>query len=90
MRNILWASEPMKMFDTIENGQVKGLNEEAFKTMTKLFMLKPVDRGIDLRPYLPDEESPVKKSLYINFKGEEPLPVKKIGRWEYTRNPVYF
>lgn len=90
LRNILWSSDAMPMFEAVENGQIKGLNDETFKTILKFLTLKTKDRGVDLRPYLPEEESPLNKSLYINFKGQEPLPVTKIGRWQYPRNSVYF
>ena len=89
-QNICWAGEPMTLFDVVENGEVKGFNDEAFKQMLRMFLMKPVDPGVDLRPYLPDEQSPSRITRHINHLGEEPIERKKIGRFQYPRNAVYF
>jgi len=90
MRNILWATDTAKLFDSVEGGQVKGFNDDVLRQILKFFTLKPVNRGIDLRPYLADEESPVSQDRLINLKGEEPIERPPIGRWQYPRNAVYF
>ena len=90
LRNIMWASPRFSLFDVIEDGKVKGLNEEVLKYLVKFILLEPQDRGVNLRPYLPEEESPAVKDRYINDKGTEHLPYHKIGRYEYPRNAVYY
>ena len=67
-----------------------GLNDEVFKQLIKMLILQPVDRGVDLRPYLPEETAPKHKHVYINKLGDPPLDIPKIGRWQYPRNAVYF
>ncbi|GAB1865499.1 28s ribosomal protein mitochondrial-like protein [Camponotus japonicus] len=52
-RNICWITEPIKLFDKIENEKVHGLNEEVLKTLIKFYTNMPEERiGIDLKPYL--------------------------------------
>jgi small subunit ribosomal protein S30 len=69
-RNILWTSPEMQLFETIEGDNVLGFNDEALKTLIKIFKNTPVDRGIDLRPYLSKDYEPLKAVPYMNFKGE--------------------
>ena len=90
LRNIVWMTERMPLYDTIEDGHVKGFNDDTLQCILRCFLLQPVDRGVDLRPYLPKDPSPVNKKLYINHVGDEPLEHPKIGRWQYPRNAVYF
>ena len=73
-----------------QGGEVKGFNDEALQQIIKFFVLKPADRGIDLRPYLTDEEAPVNRGRLINHKGDNIIEQPPIGRWQYPRNPVYF
>ncbi len=80
----------MKLFEAIENGEVKGFDDEVLKLMIQFVSRAPMDRGIDLRPYLPHEEAPSKKEQFINLKGEEPLPMKIPDRFEFPRNSQYF
>lgn len=89
-RNILWLSEPMSLFSHFEDGVVHGLNEAVIVRLLSCLLVKPVTPEHDLRPYLPDEASPARQTYSINFKGEEPFEVPKIGRYEYPRNAVYF
>ncbi|KAG5339332.1 RT30 protein, partial [Acromyrmex charruanus] len=52
-RNICWITEPIKLFDKIENDKVHGLNEEVLKTLIKFYMNIPEERvGVNLKPYL--------------------------------------
>lgn len=52
-RNICWVTEPIKLFDKIENEKVHGLNEEVLKTLIKFYTNIPEERiGVDLKPYL--------------------------------------
>ncbi|XP_077275480.1 mitochondrial ribosomal protein S30 isoform X2 [Temnothorax americanus] len=52
-RNICWVTEPIKLFDKIEDEKVHGLNEEVLKTLIKFYMNVPEERtGVDLKPYL--------------------------------------
>lgn len=80
----------MKLYETIENGEVKGFDDEVLKLLVQFVSLAPVDRGIDLRPYLPDEMAPSKKEKFINLKDEEPLPFRKPLRWEFPKNSMYY
>ncbi|XP_011694126.1 PREDICTED: 28S ribosomal protein S30, mitochondrial [Wasmannia auropunctata] len=52
-RNICWVTEPMKLFDKIEDEKVHGLNEEVLKNLIKFYMNVPEERvGVNLKPYL--------------------------------------
>lgn len=86
----MWASPRMKLYETIEDGRVKGLNEDVLTRLVQCLVLEPQDKGVDLRPYLPDEPAPVLTKKLINYIGEEPIPQHKIGRYEYPKNAVYF
>ena len=86
-RNVLWASEAIPLFE----GDSRRPNADAFKLLLRALLVRPaVRQDIDMRPYLPHEEAPVKRTLYINRKGEDPFPSEKIGRFQYPRNAVYF
>jgi len=89
---VVWASPPVNLYETAEpGGHLKGLNADAFKLLIKSMTLKPagVGEGVDLRPYV-DEVTKTDVKQYINNKGEEVLPAKVIGRFEYPANTVYF
>ena len=59
----------------LKNGQLRGFNDDVLKLLLKFVVMEPRDRGIDLRPYLPQELPPSnRKETYINLKGEEPFP----------------
>ncbi|XP_014480417.1 PREDICTED: 28S ribosomal protein S30, mitochondrial [Dinoponera quadriceps] len=52
-RNICWVTEPMKLFDKIEDEKIHGLNEEVLKNLIKFYANVPEERvGVDLKPYL--------------------------------------
>lgn len=89
LRNIMWSTGFDKLYDTIENGQVKGFNDTVCKNLLKFMMLEPADRGVDLRPYLPEHPTPVNKKAYINNKGDDPFEYHKFGRWELRKNAIY-
>ena len=90
LRNLLWTTDNLRLYDAVEGGEVKGFNDEVLKNLLRFVLLQPRDRGVDLRPYLLEEDAPVNKKLFINHKGDEPLPYEKIGRFQYPVNAVYF
>lgn len=52
-RNLCWASEKLRLFDTIEDGQVKGINEDVYRLLLKFLLNAPIlKEGLDLKPYL--------------------------------------
>ncbi|GFY58628.1 39S ribosomal protein S30, mitochondrial [Trichonephila inaurata madagascariensis] len=52
-RNLCWASEKLRLFDTIEEGQVKGINEDVYRLLLKFLLNAPIlKEGLDLKPYL--------------------------------------
>jgi len=56
-RNICWITEPIKLFDKIENEKVHGFNEEVLKNLIKFYVNTAEERkGIDLKPYLGKSE----------------------------------
>ncbi|XP_029668999.1 39S ribosomal protein S30, mitochondrial [Formica exsecta] len=66
-RNLCWITNPIKLFDKIENEKVYGLNEEVLKTLIKFYTNIPEERiGVDLKPYLGQSIK-----LIANIKGGE-------------------
>ncbi|XP_032687299.1 39S ribosomal protein S30, mitochondrial [Odontomachus brunneus] len=52
-RNICWVTEPMKLFDKIEDEKIHGLNEEVLKNLIRFYVNVPEERiGVDMKPYL--------------------------------------
>jgi len=87
LRNVLWASEPMPLY----NPDTQSFSEDVLKLLLRCVLLRPsVRHGVKMRPYLPDEEAPVRQTEFLNNKGEEYLPYVKIGRFQYPKNAVYF
>nr|CAH7747177.1 unnamed protein product [Callosobruchus chinensis] len=56
-RNICWASDGMKLFESVDGEKVVGYNEEVLKTLLKFYVNAPQERlGVNLTPYLSSEE----------------------------------
>ncbi|XP_015118168.1 39S ribosomal protein S30, mitochondrial [Diachasma alloeum] len=56
-RNILWMTEPMKLYETIENGKLVGVNDDVLKTLIKFYANAPEERkGVAMQPYLGEDE----------------------------------
>ncbi|XP_046399842.1 39S ribosomal protein S30, mitochondrial [Ischnura elegans] len=53
-RNLCWGTPAMKLYDKIEDGKVEGLNEEVLRKLLKIFLNKPSERDVELKPYLSD------------------------------------
>ncbi|KAK0181570.1 hypothetical protein PV327_003843 [Microctonus hyperodae] len=57
-KNICWITEPLKLFEKIEDGKLIGFNDEVLKNLIKFYVNTPQERvGVELRPYL-DSEAP--------------------------------
>ena len=62
----------MKLFDIIEDNQVKGFNDEVLKTIVNMYLLKPHHRDNNQEPTLPvDDSKLIKQNEYIKQKPEE-------------------
>ncbi|XP_046576659.1 39S ribosomal protein S30, mitochondrial-like [Haliotis rubra] len=69
LRNICWHTPEMKLYESVEAGEVKGFNDNVLKHIVKFLMLKPGRPGVDLRPTLPaGEPAPREATKYINDK----------------------
>ena len=52
-RNILWMSEPMQLFDEIEENKIHGLNTKVLEHLVKFYANAPRQReGVNMKPYL--------------------------------------
>lgn len=72
LRNICYIQDSLPMYDTIENGQVKGFNDDTFKALMKCFILKPADRGYEMKPTISSDSSDLKRlDRYISDPIEE-------------------
>lgn len=54
--NICFGTNPLKLYETIENGKVLGLNEEVLKMLVQFYLNTPEKRDHELKPYLGKEE----------------------------------
>lgn len=57
--NICFGTKPLKLYEGIENGKVKGLNEDVLKILVQFYMNTPVKRDYEMKPYLGTEEKVV-------------------------------
>ncbi|XP_063990805.1 large ribosomal subunit protein mL65 [Diachasmimorpha longicaudata] len=56
-RNILWMTEPMKLYEKIEDGKLVGVNDDVLKTLIKFYANAPEEReGVVMKPYLGEDE----------------------------------
>ncbi len=92
LRNICWTTDRLRLYDTIENNEVKGLNVDVLKLLVKFVMMQPSNIEFDTRPYLPDELPPARqRELLINYVGTKWIPFdEKPGQHEYPRGSAYF
>ncbi|XP_015906879.1 large ribosomal subunit protein mL65 [Parasteatoda tepidariorum] len=97
-RNICWSSGTIRLFDTIENGEIKGLNDEVFKILLKFLMNAPVsDENIKLKPYLgednrTEEEIDNMRYIYRNMYSHRPHPnahKHEVPTWHRIYLPKY-
>ncbi|XP_014681267.1 PREDICTED: 28S ribosomal protein S30, mitochondrial-like [Priapulus caudatus] len=51
-RNICWAGERMKLYDCIEDDQVKGFNDDVLRWCLKFMLREPLLRNIERNPYI--------------------------------------
>ncbi|GBL89847.1 28S ribosomal protein S30, mitochondrial [Araneus ventricosus] len=52
-RNLCWTSGKLRLFETIEDGQLKGVNEDVYRLLLKFLLNTPeVKEGQVLKPYL--------------------------------------
>ncbi|KAG6444958.1 hypothetical protein O3G_MSEX003648 [Manduca sexta] len=53
--NICFGTTPLKLYETIENGKVKGLNEDLLKMLVQFYLNAPEEREHEMKPYLGKE-----------------------------------
>ncbi|XP_003703244.1 mitochondrial ribosomal protein S30 [Megachile rotundata] len=52
-RNLCWITKPTKLFDTVEEGNIHGFNEDVLKTLLKFYVNVPEERfNVNMKPYL--------------------------------------
>ncbi|KAM3965531.1 mitochondrial ribosomal protein S30 [Aphomia sociella] len=54
--NICFGTKPLKLYETIENGKVHGLNEDVLKMIVQFYLNTPEEREHEMKPYLGKEE----------------------------------
>lgn len=57
--NLCFGTKPLKLYDCIEDGKVKGLNEDVLKMIVQFYLNAPEEREHDMKPYLGKEEQVV-------------------------------
>ncbi|XP_057336291.1 28S ribosomal protein S30, mitochondrial [Microplitis mediator] len=59
-RNLCWITEPIKLYEKVENNKLIGFNDEVIKNLIKFYVNTPEERvGVDMKPYLGKEEQRV-------------------------------
>lgn len=93
-RNVCFSTDEMKLFEGIENDQVKGFNEDVLKNLIKFYLMKPVEPSYELRPYLSPEcyisnsTDPKKRAAidnnfkYLNSNRPRHLLADELFHWE--------
>ncbi|CAL7945468.1 unnamed protein product [Xylocopa violacea] len=52
-RNLCWITEPMKLFDKVEDGKIEGFNEDVLQKLITFYANVPAERSNEnLKPYL--------------------------------------
>ncbi|XP_050349705.1 28S ribosomal protein S30, mitochondrial [Nymphalis io] len=54
--NICFGTKPLPLYDSIEDGKVKGLNEGVLKMLVQFYLNGPEERDHDMAPFLGKEE----------------------------------
>lgn len=54
-QNICWSSGKLRLFDTVEDGQVKGINDEVLKMLLRFLLHVPKFPEYELKPYLGED-----------------------------------
>ncbi|KAG7300263.1 hypothetical protein JYU34_015833 [Plutella xylostella] len=57
--NVCFGTNPLKLYESLENGKVNGLNEDVLKMIIQVYLNKPEERDYDMKPYLDKEEQVV-------------------------------
>lgn len=57
----------MKLFDAIEDGRIKGINEDVFKILLKLLHNVPQYKELNLKPYLGVDERSTDEILSLRY-----------------------
>lgn len=67
VQNVCWATSELKLFDIVEDGQVKGFNNNVLKHLVK-FIINPPKKleGVNLTPYLNAVHHPDETWVSIN------------------------
>lgn len=52
MRNMCWITEPMLLFEKVEDGKVHGFNEDVLKTLITFYINRPEQKNECMTPYL--------------------------------------
>ncbi|XP_038221970.1 28S ribosomal protein S30, mitochondrial [Zerene cesonia] len=54
--NICFGTQPMKLYEKIEDGKVHDLNEDTLKMLVQFYLNAPEEREHEMKPYLGKEE----------------------------------
>lgn len=57
--NICFGTKPMKLYESFEDGKIKGLNEHVLKMIVQFYLNAPEERDHEMKPYLGKEEQVV-------------------------------
>lgn len=67
VRNLCWTSGNLRLYETFEDGQLKGVDDEVLKTLVKFVANKPkAPEGVELRPYLGEDKRTATEAEYFH------------------------
>ena len=91
LQNLCWLSEDQPLLQFDDRGDISDVNEHTLGLLLKFLLLETSERGgIDLRPYLPEHESPRHKTKQFNHIGEEHFEPFRPERNQYPANSTYY
>lgn len=51
-KNLCWTTNPLQLFERIEDNKVYGFNDEVLKHLIKFYVNQPQEREVEMKPYL--------------------------------------
>ncbi|XP_005091889.1 uncharacterized protein LOC101848175 [Aplysia californica] len=79
--NLCWHTPEMPLYHSIDNGQVRELNEDVIRRLVQMFLLSPVERDYDMKPTVTDKDTDL--HLKQDFIPERVIVEKIIREEQY-------
>lgn len=57
--NQCWGTKDMDLYEAVENGKIKGLNDDVLKQLIRFYLAEPKARDYEMKPYLDPHEKKI-------------------------------